>query len=41
VTAAVMDRLLHKCEIFNIGGESWRIEKQQSILDNLIGGKKK
>lgn len=40
VTAAVMDRLLHKCEIFNIGGDSWRIEKQQSILDNLIGGKR-
>lgn len=38
VTAAVMDRLLHKCEIFNIDGESWRLSNQQSILKNLQGG---
>lgn len=36
VTAAVMDRLLHKCELFNIGGDSWRLDDQQSILKNLI-----
>lgn len=35
VTAAVMDRLLHKCEVFNIGGDSWRLENQQSILRDL------
>ena len=35
VTAAVMDRLMHKCEIFNIGGDSWRLENQQSILRDL------
>jgi DNA replication protein DnaC len=35
VTAAVMDRLLHKCEIFNIGGDSWRLDNQQSILRDL------
>jgi DNA replication protein DnaC len=36
VTSAVLDRILHKCEIFNIGGDSWRIEDQQSILNNLL-----
>ena len=38
VAAAVMDRLLHKCEIFNLGGDSWRLEDQQSILKNLNKG---
>ncbi|MDO9534049.1 MAG: IS21-like element helper ATPase IstB [Bacillota bacterium] len=38
VTAAIMDRLLHKCEIFNLGGDSWRMEDQQSILRNLLKG---
>jgi len=38
VAAAVMDRLLHKCEIFNLGGDSWRMEDQQSILKNLLKG---
>lgn len=38
VTAAVMDRLLHKCEIFNIDGESWRLSKQKTILKNLLTG---
>lgn len=38
VTAAVMDRLLHKCEIFNLDGDSWRLEDQQSILKNLLKG---
>lgn len=36
VTAAVMDRLLHKCELFNLGGDSWRLENQQSILKDLL-----
>lgn len=36
VTAAIMDRLLHKCEIFNIDGGSWRLDNRQSILQNLI-----
>jgi DNA replication protein DnaC len=38
VTAAVMDRLLHKCEIFNIDGDSWRLSNQQSILKSLLKG---
>jgi DNA replication protein DnaC len=36
ITTAVLDRLLHKCEIFNLDGESWRIADQQSILKNLM-----
>lgn len=36
VTAAVMDRLLHKCEIFNVGGTSWRTDHQQTILKSLF-----
>lgn len=38
ITTAVLDRLLHKCEIFNIDGESWRTEDQQSILNDLLKG---
>jgi DNA replication protein DnaC len=38
VTAAVMDRLLHNSDIFNIDGGSWRLENQQSILRNLLKG---
>ncbi len=38
VTAAVMDRLIHRCEMFNIEGESWRLEDQRSILGNLLKG---
>jgi DNA replication protein DnaC len=38
VTAAVMDRLIHRCEMFNIEGESWRLEDQRSILDSLLKG---
>jgi DNA replication protein DnaC len=36
ITTAVLDRILHKCEIFNIDGDSWRIEDQQSILKDLL-----
>lgn len=36
MTTAILDRILHKCEIFNIDGDSWRIEDQQSILKNLL-----
>jgi len=36
ITTAVLDRLLHKCEIFNLDGESWRIADQQSLLKNLM-----
>ncbi len=36
ITTAFLDRVLHKCEIFNIDGESWRMEERQPILHNLI-----
>lgn len=36
MTTAVLDRILHKCEIFNIDGDSWRIEDQQTILKDLL-----
>jgi len=36
ITTAVLDRILHKCEVFNIDGDSWRIEDQQSILKDLL-----
>jgi len=36
VTTAVLDRLLHHCEIFNLDGDSWRISERQSILSNLM-----
>lgn len=36
MTTAVLDRLLHKCEVFNLDGDSWRITDQQSILKNLM-----
>lgn len=35
-TAAVMDRLLHNCEVFNISGDSWRIENQKTISKHLL-----
>lgn len=41
ITTAVLDRILHKCEIFNIDGDSWRIEDQQSILNDLLKGDNK
>jgi hypothetical protein len=33
-----LDRVLHKCEVFNIGGESWRMSEQQTILNGLMKG---
>jgi len=36
MTTAVLDRVLHKCEVFNISGDSWRMSEQQTILGNLM-----
>jgi len=36
MTTAILDRVLHKCEMFNLDGDSWRIEDQQTILKNLL-----
>jgi len=38
MTTAVLDRVLHKCEVFNIGGDSWRMAEQQTILGSLMKG---
>ena len=32
MTAAVLDRLLHRCEIFNITGRSYRLRELESLF---------
>jgi len=32
ITVAMLDRLLHKCEIFNMDGDSYRMAHRQTIL---------
>lgn len=32
ITAAILDRLAHQCEIFTLEGPSWRIENRKTIL---------
>lgn len=32
LTTAVLDRLVHKCELFNMTGKSYRLEHRQSIF---------
>lgn len=32
LTTAVLDRLVHKCELFNMTGKSYRLENRQSIF---------
>lgn len=32
ITAAILDRLAHQCEIFTMNGPSWRIEHRKTIL---------
>jgi DNA replication protein DnaC len=32
ITAAMLDRLMHKCEVFDMDGESYRIAHRQKIL---------
>ena len=36
VTATVMDRLIRRCEMFNIEGECRRLEGQRSTQENLL-----
>ena len=33
LTTAILDRLSHKCELFNMAGKSYRLEFRKSILD--------
>lgn len=32
ITTAILDRLVHKCEIFNMTGDSYRMKHRQTIL---------
>jgi len=32
ITTAILDRLIHRCEIFNMTGHSYRLEHRRSIL---------
>jgi len=32
ITAAMLDRLMHKCEIFNMEGDSYRLTHRETIL---------
>lgn len=32
ITAAMLDRLMHKCEIFNMDGDSYRLSHRETIL---------
>ena len=32
ITTAILDRLIHRCEIFNMTGNSYRLEHRRSIL---------
>jgi len=32
ITAAILDRLMHKCEIFNMDGDSYRLRHRERIL---------
>lgn len=34
ITAAMLDRLMHKCEIFTMEGDSYRLTHRQRILEN-------
>lgn len=33
ITAAILDRLIHRCEIINMSGNSYRLEHHQSITN--------
>lgn len=32
ITTAILDRLLHRCEVFNLTGKSYRITHREKIL---------
>jgi DNA replication protein DnaC len=33
ITAAILDRIAHQCEIFSLKGPSWRLENRKTILE--------
>ncbi len=34
ITSAMLDRLMHKCELFNMTGDSYRLKHRERIFDN-------
>ena len=34
ITAAILDRLAHQCEIFSLDGPSYRLENRRTIFGN-------
>jgi DNA replication protein DnaC len=34
ITTAMLDRLMHKCEIFDLDGDSYRLKHRERILKN-------
>ena len=32
ITTAILDRLVHKCELFNMTGESYRLKHREAII---------
>ena len=32
ITAAMLDRLMHKCEVFDMGGGSYRLDHRERML---------
>jgi hypothetical protein len=37
ITAAMLDRLMHKCEIFDMDGDSYRLAHRERILKTESG----
>jgi DNA replication protein DnaC len=37
IATAILDRLIFKCEIFNLAGEGYRITHRQTILQKAVG----
>nr|WP_286170394.1 ATP-binding protein [Halocella sp. SP3-1] len=34
ITIAILDRIVHKCEVINLAGDSYRLKHRESIFGN-------
>ena len=34
ITTAILDRIVHKCQVLNLDGESYRLKHRQTIFGN-------
>ncbi|WP_427835522.1 ATP-binding protein [Acetivibrio clariflavus] len=34
MTTAILDRIVHKCQVLNLDGESYRLKHRQTIFGN-------